>query len=220
MDKTEYTKCSSRVKDETGNTYGELTVLCFGGTHTTSGGIHIARWICKCGCGRIVNKLGSNIRAGKTKCKKCGTRKTHGQGRGGHPTPEYQCWISMRSRCYRKSCHAYHNYGGRGIFVCDRWDRFENFYSDMGPRPSPNHSIERIDNNGIYSPQNCRWATRKEQQNNMRVNNTITHNGITLNVTEWAEKLNINRATLFTRLRHGWSAEKVLTTPVRKWPTK
>lgn len=128
---------------------------------------------------------------------------------------EYRVWAGMKVRCANPKSQDWHRYGGRGIAVCDRWrDSFENFYADMGPRPSSKHSIDRIDSDGNYEPANCRWATSKEQANNWKTRNRrITHNGETLSIPEWAERLGITRESLRDRLDAGWSVSDALTTP-------
>ena len=125
----------------------------------------------------------------------------------------------MLDRCYTPTCANYHNYGGRGITVCDRWREggFKVFISDMGPRPTPQHSIDRVDNNKGYSPENCRWATKKEQARNMRTNRLLTHNGVTATVAEWAEKLGVTITCITDRLdKLGMTVEEAVTTPKRK----
>lgn len=121
-----------------------------------------------------------------------------------------------RQRCYNKKCRDYPYYGGRGIVICDRWLKdFNSFVSDMGPRP-PGMTLERRDNNGPYSPDNCIWATRKRQAINRRVALMLTHNGITRTVAEWAEITGISYSTLKARVqRLGYSAEDALTKPVK-----
>ncbi len=109
----------------------------------------------------------------------------------------------MHNRCSNPANPKFHNYGGRGIAVCDRWRDFQAFYDDMGDMPSPEHTIERIDNDGPYAPNNCRWATRIEQGANMRTNHLITHNGQTLTLTEWARKTRVPLNRLRTRLERG-----------------
>lgn len=125
-------------------------------------------------------------------------------------------WVSMKQRCHNEKSTGYHNYGGRGIKVCERWlDSFENFLADMGPRPSRQHQLDRIDNDGPYSPQNCRWATRSEQLRNTRRSCYLTFNGQTLHIIEWAARLGVEAGALRARLRRGWSVKKTLTKPLR-----
>lgn len=125
-------------------------------------------------------------------------------------TVEYRIWSGMRGRCQEKTGRAARNYRDRGIVVCPEWDSFEQFLKDMGPRPSPKHSIDRIDGNGPYAPWNCRWATPTEQLNNTRVNVRLTYQGRTLTLSQWARELGIDRRTLDARRRDGLPVEQVL----------
>lgn len=130
-------------------------------------------------------------------------------------------WRSMLHRCYNKNNKNYHNYGGRGIKVCDRWrcvmEGFANFALDMGDRPSPKHSLDRYPNNdGDYEPGNCRWATAKEQGSNKRGNHRITAFGETKTVEEFARQYGTNSGTVVTRLKMGWTPEDALTKPAAK----
>jgi len=130
-------------------------------------------------------------------------------------TPVYASWRHMIERCQKPTHHAWHNYGGRGIRVCERWKRFENFLADMGERPN-GKQIDWIDNNGNYEPGNCRWATRAEQLGNTRCCRVLTFNGKTQNVTAWAEETGIPRNCIYFRIgRLGWSVEEALTQPSR-----
>lgn len=132
-------------------------------------------------------------------------------------TPEYRAWQQMRLRCLDPQHRAYPRYGGRGITICDRWkDSPENFVADMGPRPSPRHEIDRVDNDRGYEPDNCRWATRKTNSRNRRSNRMLTHRGETLALAEWCERLNIPRDTVRKRLESGWTVASALETPVRE----
>jgi hypothetical protein len=117
----------------------------------------------------------------------------------------------MKGRCGSPSNRNYKGYGGRGIKVCERWGRYENFLADMGRRPSPTHSIERKNNNGDYEPENCVWATKKEQGRNKRNNRWFTHDGETLTLSEWARKRGIKRTTLRMRLDvYRWPFSKAI----------
>lgn len=125
---------------------------------------------------------------------------------------EYYTWSSMGNRCNNKNDPSHYRYGGRGISICKRWQKFKNFYEDMGDKPAPGYSIDRIDNNGNYEPDNCRWATVAQQANNQRTNVLIEHNGKTQNMKQWSSELGINYQTLVSRFKNGWSIERVLKT--------
>jgi hypothetical protein len=137
-----------------------------------------AMWKCRCDCGAIITVSGGNLRSGHTTSCGCWMREhnarlhfTHGEAasrtRNQKRTTEYQIWHSMRKRCFDPNCPAYKHYGGRGITICKRWLKFENFLADMGRRPK-GKSIDRVNNNGDYKKSNCRWATAKQQVNNRR----------------------------------------------------
>jgi hypothetical protein len=126
-------------------------------------------------------------------------------------TPEHRVWCRMRQRCHSPSSSDYSRYGGRGIVVCQKWRAsFAAFLSDMGPRPSPLHTIERLDNDGPYSPQNCVWATRRAQTRNRSCTIRVTHDGVTRSLSEWAEVLGLSYWTLESRHRRGYSVEEIL----------
>lgn len=135
--------------------------------------------------------------------------------------PEYRAWQMMRLRCTEPTNAAYPDYGGRGIRVCERWQNSpENFVADMGPKPSPKHELDRIDNNAGYSPENCRWATRKQNCRNRRTNAHLTVNGETRTLAEWCEVYGVRGDTVMWRIKRlGWSPEAALTTPRYKTPT-
>jgi len=121
--------------------------------------------------------------------------------------------MAMRQRCHYPGDIAYKNYGGRGIKVCSRWmNSFESFYEDMGDRPEGT-SLERIDNDADYSPENCKWATTPEQGTNQRTNRLITHNGETLTMMQWSRRTGLSKHVIGRRLKAGWSVAKTLDTP-------
>lgn len=146
----------------------------------------------------------------------------HGHAKRGARTKTYRSWYAMRQRCNDPNTVGWEHYGGKGIVVTPRWDSFECFLLDMGECPSPKHSIDRLDNEKHYILDNCRWATKKEQDNNRTSNVHVAWNGREQNIGQWAEELGINYATLYRRLVvNGWAPERAMTQPVRmsgRWP--
>lgn len=148
--------------DMAGKKFGRWTVVSRNGNKNGQ-----AAWLCKCVCGNESTIKGEMLRRGKS--LSCGCLRSEGhKSHGGRYSPEYTIWSGMIQRCTNPKRKGYQNYGGRGIKVTERWRRFENFIADMGQRPSSKHSIDRIDNNGDYCPQNCKWSTQKEQIANQR----------------------------------------------------
>lgn len=204
--------------DESGKRYGRWLILDYAGTHPTNPNAG-AMWNARCDCGTLRVICRTNFAyGGSTSCgclqrEKCSARRTtHGRTK----SPEYSAWRSMRCRCHNPDYFGYKNYGARGIVVCERWrDSFENFLADMGERPSPDHSLDRNDNSGPYSPENCVWATAREQINNRRNTRFLTLDGVTKPLTEWARDLNISRQTIASRIRYGWPVERILTATVQ-----
>lgn len=179
-----------------GTTVGRFTLIRRDGVKAKR-----AMWLCRCECGSEKSVAAGNLRSGGTVSCGCQrkesaakTHSTHGMARVGDVSPEHIAWVGMKGRCLNKNHKHYAHYGARGIVVCDRWlDSFENFFADMGPRPSPKHSIDRIDVNGNYEPRNCRWATWKEQARNKRNNVRITVRGRSLCAAEIAEMMQENK---------------------------
>jgi len=171
-------------------------------------------WLCVCDCGNVREVMGGNLRRGTSKSCGCLQKEliakrtlTHGLSN----TAEYYSYQSMKSRCYNEKTKEYPNWGGRGIVVCPRWlEGFENFFKDMGERPTSEHSLDRIDVNGNYCKENCRWGTDEQQHRNMRTNNWVEYEGEKLVVMDWAKRFGIPQATLDQRLRRGHDIKYVM----------
>lgn len=209
----------SRFKDITGQRFGRLVAV--------APSEQPQYWNCKCDCGQDCLGHGSNMRYGKVKSCGCisreqcagwaATRVRHGHARKGQHSSEYRSWSSMLRRCSESDKKHRELYARRGIQVCKRWrNSFDNFLADMGPKPTPEHTIERKDNNKGYDLGNCCWATKLEQQNNRRVTVFVTYRDRTLALSDWSRELGIKYGTLYTRLRFGWPMERVFTEPVRR----
>jgi hypothetical protein len=186
--------------DLVGRQFGFLKVTAYAGLDARRN----SRWACICECGEHRTHTGANLKRGNIiscGCKKRGARVV----RRAEDHPDFHIYSNMKNRCENPNNNGYRRYGGRGITVCDRWREggFWVFNADMGDRPSARHSIDRIDNNKGYGPDNCRWATAKQQGRNRSTNRLVTHDGVTLPVSEWAERLGINYRTLLGRLRQG-----------------
>lgn len=199
--------------DMAGRRVGRLTVIRQVATERPG-----AHWLCRCDCGTQKVISGGNLRRGDTVscgCKRRENNRNHPRAHGLVHTSEYTTWMSMKARCSRPSVACYPNYGGRGIRVCERWESsFLAFYEDMGRKPSPQHSIDRIDNDGDYEPGNCRWATPAEQACNRRpASNSrfVTAFGQTKTVSEWSRLTGISNSTLDGRLNRGWRPGRSLT---------
>ena len=208
--------------DLTGQTFGKLTVL--GRAPNIIGGVAKKRsrraYYCRCECGAEKIIVGDSLKSGHTKSCGCDvarriseSRKTHGESKA----PLYGIWSAIKRRCYNTHAVEYPWYGGRGIEMCDEWrnsyEAFRNWSLGKGYKPNGHEcTIDRIDTNGNYCPENCRWVDSVAQANNRRSNHLLTYNGETHNVTEWSNLVGIPMKTLSSRIHSGWSIEQALTT--------
>jgi len=199
-----------RAIDLTGRRFGRWTVL----EYSHSAGVPKKRyWLCKCDCGTVRNVASGDLLSGRSKSCGCLQREAaaKAQRKHGHTSTtsvskEWRAWKAMKERCYNPNHKSYIDYGGRGIKVCDRWlHSFENFLADMGEAPTAMHSLDRINVNGDYSPENCRWATATEQARNTRRSFFVVIGGVRKTVAEWAEIVEMRPSTIFKRLARGWT---------------
>lgn len=174
-----------------------------------------SHWLCTCRCGNQKVVAGAELTRGRTSSCGCMTKSLISAANTKHGmshTQAYRAWAAMRSRCSNANTPQYKGYGGRGIRVCKRWDKFENFYADMGEPPC-GCSIERKNNNGIYSPKNCVWATAEEQNKNRRNSLNITFAGVTDTLAAHARRAGLRYDTVHYRIfQRGWSVDTALTT--------
>ena len=211
-------------KDIPAETYGRLTTVGLPFT-IYSGNKYRAYQQCVCSCGTLKQYRLSSLKSGDTRSCGCLMREIASKCNSKHRccgTSEYRAWASMLARCLSTTHHAFHHYGGRGISICERWRVFENFLADMGQKPSPKHSLDRIDNSGNYEPSNCRWATWVEQANNKRSSHMVTIGGVTDTLPNWCRIHDISYNCVQARLRLGWDYNTALTKPVgqrKKRPT-
>jgi hypothetical protein len=204
-----------RALDVQGHQFGRLRVLALA-QQTAHGRI----WKCRCTCGRTCLVQASALTSGRTTSCGCRHRElvaarnfVHGRT----STPEYGIWSHIIDRCTNQKCPSYKWYGGRGITICERWRlSFVAFLRDMGLRPSPHHTIDRIDNNGPYCPENCRWVTIDQQARNRRNNHVVTLHGKSQTLTDWLQEFHLSEHVYWARVsRYGWPVIRALTTPVR-----
>lgn len=177
---------------------------------------------CRCSCGAEIVAKKWNVETGHTRSCGCLSKEVAAAAvramntkHGKHRTPVWLAWRNMHDRCRNDKNTAYHNYGGRGIRVCERWSDFSAFFTDMGEPTSDDHSLDRINVNGNYEPGNCRWATVTEQQRNRRDTRFVTAFGETKSAADWAEdsRCKVSRDRIYYRLDRGWSPEAAIATP-------
>ena len=195
------------IEDLHGMSFGRLTVTGSYETRGRSGG-----WRCTCACGEVKWVNAQSLKKGLTQSCGClhrelasGKKTTHGMT----DTPTYNSWASMWQRCTNPNSPRYPSHGGRGIKVCSQWESFEQFLMDMGYRPQ-GKSLDRMNNDGDYTPSNCRWATPGEQSSNTRSAKLVTLDGITDTHAGWARRVSISPATLCKRLKRGWTFEEAV----------
>lgn len=204
------------IKNEIGNRYGKLRVVSYAGTNG-----HNALWNCVCDCGTECIKLGVMLRSGKTQSCGCLHKETLSRRNKkyniDYPRRLYNSWHAMIERCEQENYKYYFNYGGRGISVCVEWHDFERFAMwAINNGYDNSKTLDRIDNDGNYCPENCKWSTKQEQENNKRSNRSVEINGITKNLCKWCEIYGISHITVHSRLRYGWNIVDAITTPVAK----
>lgn len=198
---------------EVGQKYGAWEVI---GPSSDS-----SKMMCRCSCGRTEHSVRKYdlVRGKSLMCRRCSvaiSKTSHGAAPYGKSSPEYNTWVHMIQRCHNPKNKDYKNYGGRGIEVCEMWrESFEAFLLMVGKRPTLKHTIERIDTNRGYEPGNVRWATRHEQNQNMRSNVKLTIEGETKTVSEWSRdpRCTVSMFTVYKRLDRGWDARRAVFTP-------
>lgn len=214
---------TSQIRDLSGQRFGKLVVVEYTGKRTEPG--HNAIWLCKCDCGKTIEVRGSNLTTTRRPQKSCGcyvkekarlVNTTH----GGTHERLYGVWMGMRRRCYDPKIKDYGRYGGRGIKVCEEWKDYSNFrkwafdsnydqYADF-----QKCTLDRIDPDGNYEPDNCRWVDITEQENNRRNSTKIEYQGKTQTVSMWERELGMKHGLLRDRLKRGWDVERAITQPV------
>lgn len=206
-----------------GMKFGKLTVREI----VVNGNTNQRKYLCDCECGGTKITSEDNLRRGH--CRSCGCLyKGHGGSKKknifmGSDSKLYRTWSGIKSRCFDQNSHNYHNYGGRGITMCDEWKNDYNTFKKWALHNGYNESrgrdcsIDRIDTNGNYEPSNCRWATAKEQANNTRRNTIVEYDGKRMSLSQWADYLKMDYSSFMSRWVRGWTMEKIVNTPVRHY---
>lgn len=214
-------KFDDEIQKLIGCKFNKLTVIERAQNYISPKGKPRTMLKCECECGNVIVVEKYHVTSGITQscgCLQKETASVMGTKHGMHGTHIYSIWDNMIGRCYRKSNPRYHRYGGRGIIVCDEWKQFDKFYEYVSKLPHYNeegYTLDRIDVNGNYEPNNVRWANDETQANNKSTNHYLSYNGETKTMTQWARDINISPSTLSNRIYSGWSVDQALTTPVK-----
>jgi hypothetical protein len=201
-----------------GRKFGRLVVKSRQGSNRRG----LALWLCACKCGNYKITTSKALLWGDTRscgCLQKEKARIHCKNkftkqRGSSKLVEYRIWRDMHRRCKNPKRKGYERYGGRGIEVCDRWSLFQAFLVDMGSRPSPRHSIDRINMDGDYEPSNCKWSTSSEQARNTRRNHYLTHDGRSQILIDWSKEKKMSCAAILNRISRGWTVEEALGIPI------
>ena len=216
----------TRYQDISGRRYGRLVAV----RQVSSDGERPTVWLFRCDCGAEKELASTNVIQGSTRSCGCLRREVsgetqlrHGTARRGKKTSEYATWHNIRSRCYSPKNRSYADYGGRGIRVCDRWlngdgklSGYECFLADMKEKPTPRHTVERIDNDGPYSPDNCVWGIRRAQSRNKRTTIRVVFRGRDVALIDLCDELGLRYRRVADRMRKGWPLESALFLPPRQ----
>lgn len=205
------------MKDIAGQRYGKLTVIQRAENHITSGGYPVTMWMVRCDCGNVKVVRGSDLKAGRIHSCGCMIKEDPvARKHGGSGTKLYKIYHGMRSRCYNPKNKDYQHYGAKGVIIAPAWSTFQEFQKwavENGYRDGL--SIDRIDVDGNYSPDNCRWVEMREQHDNTTRTIRLTCNGVTKTIGEWASEIGISARTLRRRKMLGWEDEKIITTELK-----
>lgn len=203
--------------DIKGKRFGRLVALEY---------IGHSMWRCKCDCGTVKDIAFNSLNKGYTvSCgcyhkEVCSNKLAHNRTHNMAESPEFNIWSMMKNRCTNPNCNRHQFYRDKGVKVCERWlgsEGFLHFIEDMGSRPGPNYSIDRIDNDGDYCKENCRWATKKEQSNNQSRNLLLEYKGKITTLALWCDELGLDYKRTWKRLQLGWSVSRAFEQPVRPW---
>lgn len=203
-----------KFQDLTGLKFGLFSVIKRGIDRIPLSGKRVTMWICKCDCGNLVSVKADSLKTSHS--VSCGCRKIkHGFS---HKERLYDTWLNMKRRCYSQTNKRFHQYGGRGIIVCDEWkDDYLSFREwAINSGYEDDLTIDRINVNGNYEPSNCQWATSREQANNTTRNKVIEYKGNSMTMSQWASKLGMSYGTINHRVQRGWNIERIVNTPQRE----
>lgn len=207
----------SVFKNLKGQKFGKLTVVKYAGTDKQRKSL----WQCKCECGNYITTRGTSLRFGSPRSCGCLQKQVVAELKTKHGFSRnrlYRIWKNMKQRCYNPKAQKFENYGGRGVRVCKEWNNYENFHSwAMENGYEEGLTLDRINNDGDYEPNNCRWVTYSEQSLNSRTNHLMTYKGETKTLKEWAEIFGMNYSTLSARINdYFWDIKTALETPIRE----